>query len=49
MMLAAGQLEGFAACCAPVRVDEDGSAAIGRGTADMLGLAPGDAFLAMSR
>jgi arginine N-succinyltransferase len=49
MMLATGRLAGFAACCAPVRVDEDGSAAIARGTAEMLGLAPGDAFLAMSR
>jgi arginine N-succinyltransferase len=49
MMLAAGRLSGFAACCAPVRVDEDGSAALGRATAEMLGLAAGDAFLAMSR
>jgi arginine N-succinyltransferase len=49
MMLAAGRLAGFSVCCAPVRVDEDGTAAIGRETAEMLGVAPGDAFLAMSR
>jgi arginine N-succinyltransferase len=49
MMIAAGRLAGFAACCDQVRVEPDGSATLARKTADMLGLAPGDGFLAMSR
>jgi arginine N-succinyltransferase len=49
LMLAAGRLSGFAACCGNVRVAEDESATLGRPTAAMLGLAPGDRFLAMSR
>jgi arginine N-succinyltransferase len=49
MMLASGRLASFAACCAEVRAEEDGKAAIASRTAEMLGLEPGDTFLAMSR
>ena len=49
MMLAAGRLSGFAAACANVRIAPDESATIARSTADKLGLAAGDRFLAMGR
>jgi arginine N-succinyltransferase len=49
MMLAAGRLAGFAAGCGNVRHDPDGTGALDRRTAALLGLAPGDTFLAMSR
>jgi arginine N-succinyltransferase len=49
MMVAAGRLAGFAATCGNVRHDPDGSGALDRGTAALLGIAPGDTFLAMSR
>jgi arginine N-succinyltransferase len=49
MMLAAGRLSGFAAACSNVRIAEDGGATISRQAADMLGLGPGDSFVAMSR
>jgi arginine N-succinyltransferase len=49
MMLAAGHLTRFAAACGSVRHDPDGTGALERSTAALLGLSPGDTFLAMSR
>jgi arginine N-succinyltransferase len=49
MMLARGRLADFVACCGPVRIAADGSAAIDRATAALLGIEPGQAFLAMGR
>jgi arginine N-succinyltransferase len=49
MMLAAGRLTRFAAACGNVRHDPDGTGALERSTAALLGLSPGDTFLAMSR
>jgi arginine N-succinyltransferase len=49
MMLARGRLAGFVACCGGVRVDPDGRAAIDRATATLLGIEPGETFLAMGR
>jgi arginine N-succinyltransferase len=49
MMVAAGRLAGFVAACGKLRHDPDGTAALDRATAALLGIAPGDGFLAMSR
>jgi arginine N-succinyltransferase len=49
MMVAAGRLAGFAAACGNVRHDPDGTGALDRRTAALLGIAPGDTFVAMSR
>jgi arginine N-succinyltransferase len=49
MMLACGALGDFAACCGDVRIAEDESATLGRDTATLLGIAPGETFLAMGR
>jgi arginine N-succinyltransferase len=49
MMLAHGRLAGFAACCGDVRIAEDETATLGRETAALLGIEPGDTFLAMGR
>jgi arginine N-succinyltransferase len=49
MMLAAGRFIDFAACCAAIRIDEEERATIGRATAEMLGIEPGQTFLAMGR
>jgi arginine/ornithine N-succinyltransferase beta subunit len=49
MMLAAGRLETFRACCGDVHIAEDESATLDRATAAMLEIAPGDSFLAMGR
>ncbi len=49
MMLAHGRLNDFAACCGDVRIAPDETATIGRGTAALLGVEPGDTFLAMGR
>jgi arginine N-succinyltransferase len=48
-LLAAGRLTAFRACCAPVAIGKDGRATLDVKTAAMLGLSPGDAFLAASR
>jgi len=49
MMLAHGRMAGFAACCGEVRIAEDESATVTRETAALLGIGPGDTFLAMGR
>jgi arginine N-succinyltransferase len=49
MMLAHGRLENFAACCGDVRIAPDETATIGRDTAALLGVEPGDTLLAMGR
>ena len=49
MMLAAGRLTRFAACCGAVRLLPDGSAILTRETAEALGIGPGDSFLEMRR
>ena len=49
MMLARGRLGDFAACCGNVSVDSDEKAVLDRATADLLGIEPGQAFLAMGR
>ena len=49
MMVAAGRLTDFAVCYARVRHLPDGSARIDREPAEMLGIRPGDSFLAMGR
>jgi arginine N-succinyltransferase len=49
MMLARGRLGDFVACCGDVRIAEDESATLSRATAALLGLEPGDSFLAMGR
>jgi arginine N-succinyltransferase len=49
MMLSAGRLAGFAACCAEIAVDAEDRATLDRKTAQMLGIEPGQSFLAMGR
>jgi arginine N-succinyltransferase len=49
MMLARGRLADFVACCGKVRVDPDERATIDRATAGLLGIEPGQTFLAMGR
>jgi arginine N-succinyltransferase len=49
MILAAGTLTGFNACCATVQIAEDGSATLDRKTSAMLAIEPGQTFLAMGR
>ena len=49
MMLAKGRLEDFAACCADVAISPEETAIVSRETAALLGLEPGDRFLAMGR
>ena len=49
MMLAAGRLLAFSSTCSNVRIAEDGGATITRSAAEMLGIAPGETFIAMSR
>ncbi|HEV2746269.1 MAG TPA: arginine N-succinyltransferase, partial [Allosphingosinicella sp.] len=48
-MLAAGRLASFAACYGQVGVEPDGSATLDRKSAELLGIRPGDSFLAMGR
>lgn len=48
-MLAAGRMENFRACCAIVQFSAEGTVSVSRRTAEMLGITPGDSFLAMSR
>ena len=49
LMMGAGRLTNFAACCGNVHTAEDGTITITKAAADMLGIAPGDSFLAMNR
>ena len=49
MLLARGRLADFAACCGSVRIAPDESATLDRATAAMLGIEPGETFLAMGR
>ena len=49
VMLAAGKLKDFAACYGRVGAGEDGAATLDPDSARLLGLAPGDSFLAMGR
>jgi arginine N-succinyltransferase len=49
MMLARGRLADFVACCGNVNVAPDGGATIDRRTAALLGIEPGQTFLAMGR
>ena len=49
MLLAAGRLRGFAACYGNVRVLPDGEVTVDRKSAELLGLQPGDRFLAAGR
>lgn len=49
MMLARGRLRDFVACCGQVRIAADESATLDRETAALLGIEPGQGFLAMGR
>jgi arginine N-succinyltransferase len=49
MIFAAGTLRTFAAACGNLRHEPDGSGTLDRRTAALLGIQPGDSFLAMSR
>jgi arginine N-succinyltransferase len=49
MMLAKGRLLDFTACCGNVVISPEETATVSRETADLLGIAPGDRFLAMGR
>jgi arginine N-succinyltransferase len=48
-MLAAGRLQGFAACYGRLEMLPDGGTRLDRASAELLGIRPGDSFLAMSR
>jgi arginine N-succinyltransferase len=49
MMLARGRLEDFTACCGDVAISPEEGATLSRDTAELLGIRPGDRFLAMGR
>ena len=49
MMLASGRLADFVACCGDVAISPEETATVGRETAALLGIEPGDRFLAMGR
>jgi arginine N-succinyltransferase len=49
MMMARGRLADFASCCGDVAISTDGAATLTRETAALLGIEPGDTFLAMGR
>ena len=49
MMVAAGRLADFAVCYGKVRHEADGSATLDPAAAEMLGIKPGDSFVAMGR
>jgi arginine N-succinyltransferase len=49
MMLARGRLDDFTACCGDVVISPDETATITRETASLLGIGPGDSFIAMGR
>lgn len=48
-MLAAGRLQNFVACYGHVGIDPEGSATLDAPSAELLGIRPGDTFLAMGR
>ena len=49
MLLAAGRLGGFRACCTAVKVAPDETAVMSRESAALLEIEPGQTFLAMGR
>ena len=49
MMLAAGQLTGFAVCYGHLGQDPDGAATLDSKSAELLNIRPGDSFIAMGR
>lgn len=49
LMLASGRLTAFAACYGHVSVEDDGSATLDPKSVELLGIKPGDSFLAMGR
>jgi arginine N-succinyltransferase len=49
MMLARGRLQEFVTCCGDVAISPEEGATVGRDTAALLGIRPGDRFLAMGR
>ena len=49
MMLARGRLADFVACCGEVLISPEETATVSRETASLLGIEPGDSFLAMGR
>ena len=49
MMLAKGRLADFAACCGDVAISSEETATVSNKTAALLGIGPGDRFLAMGR
>jgi len=49
MMLAAGERDGFACGYGHVEIGDDGAATLDRAAADLIGVAPGDRFLAVGR
>jgi arginine N-succinyltransferase len=49
MLLARGHLTDFVACCGPLRTDPEERATLDRATAALLGIEPGQTFLAMGR
>jgi arginine N-succinyltransferase len=49
MMLAKGRLADFVSCCGDVAISADETATLSSETADLLGIRPGDRFLAMGR
>ncbi|HEX8466364.1 MAG TPA: arginine N-succinyltransferase [Allosphingosinicella sp.] len=49
MMLARGRLQEFVTCCGDVAISPEEGATVGRDTAALLGIRPGDGFLAMGR
>jgi arginine N-succinyltransferase len=49
MMLARGRLGDFAACCGDVAISPEETATVSSETAALLGIEPGDTFLAMGR
>ncbi|HEX8626184.1 MAG TPA: arginine N-succinyltransferase [Allosphingosinicella sp.] len=49
MMLARGRLTDFVACCGDVAISPEEMATVSRETAALLGIRPGDRFLAMGR
>jgi arginine N-succinyltransferase len=49
MMVASGQMTGFSCCYGRVAEAADGTIALDSESAKLLGIAPGDSFLAMGR
>ncbi len=49
MMVASGRLDGFACCYGRVLAQPDDTATLDAASAELLGIAPGQSFLAVSR